>query len=330
MTNQSHDMKFMRKLPNPLSFNNPKSLWECQRGCGYSVLGNSPDQPPTIPEIHQTCTAEESVDGPTATPGDPREESPEVIKDRLDNANRYFRRKAAEVLGDEGALGLLSQVFHPEILVEISDLDTGRSGLALAKLTGAGFCEIGAKVIYITEAGQKFVQSLQQEALKTEETQANEQIAPGLNLTNGQLGELIEKLHAAFPGELPPEWPPRMKNVSHSKSIGLVQEVTEDGGIFEMNELGHQLVIRPRSALTMERVDYCKAATITTIIWGRVTSVGAGWAEFRIEKDGIHGDHWPEHLNPICTGMPVYLAPTYFHEIDWSEFEKRPRASNKA
>ena len=166
MTEQAHDMKFVRTLPNPLSFNEPKPLWECQRGCGYSVMTSSRDQPPTIPEDRRICTGGENAGVPTATPGDSgakEKESPEDLRNRLENANSYFRRKAAEVLNDQSAMGLLTQVFHPETIVEIDDLDTGRSGLALAKLTGAGFCEIGAKIIYITEAGQRFVQSIGEE-----------------------------------------------------------------------------------------------------------------------------------------------------------------------
>ena len=83
----------------------------------------------------------------------------EHMRQRLANANDYFRRKASEVFNDKAALDLL-EVMHRDVVVDISDLDICEHGLSLAKLTAANFCEIGAKVVYITEAGQRFMNSL--------------------------------------------------------------------------------------------------------------------------------------------------------------------------
>ena len=84
------------------------------------------------------------------------------LRHRLDNANNHFRRKAADVLGDEDAILLLSVLFEESSLL-LSDFDSCNRAIALARLTAANFCEIGAKVIYITEAGQNFIESLDNE-----------------------------------------------------------------------------------------------------------------------------------------------------------------------
>ena len=86
--------------------------------------------------------------------------SPERLRERLANANDYFRKKASEVLTDESALGLLTSIYEG-VVVEIVDFDFCNNGMALAKLTAANFAEIGANVIYITEAGQRFINSIE-------------------------------------------------------------------------------------------------------------------------------------------------------------------------
>lgn len=78
---------------------------------------------------------------------------------RLDNANRYFRRMASSVYNDEEATKLLKSMYS-DVLVENKDFDFCRSGRALAKLTAANFCEIGTDDVYITEHGQRFIDSL--------------------------------------------------------------------------------------------------------------------------------------------------------------------------
>ncbi|MCE2457362.1 MAG: hypothetical protein J4G14_06050 [Dehalococcoidia bacterium] len=83
----------------------------------------------------------------------------EDLRHRLDNANRHFRRKAAAVLGDEEAVRLLAKMFKL-VTLPFDDFDTCEEGIALAKLTAANFCEIGSNVIYITEAGQNFIEAL--------------------------------------------------------------------------------------------------------------------------------------------------------------------------
>ena len=84
----------------------------------------------------------------------------EDLRRRLDNANNYFLRKASEVFNDEAALRLLAGMYC-DVVVQIADFDPGKNGLPLAKLTAANFCEIGENVIYITDAGQKFIESIE-------------------------------------------------------------------------------------------------------------------------------------------------------------------------
>ena len=78
---------------------------------------------------------------------------------RLDNANRYFRRMAAAVYNDEEAVQLLRSMYS-DVLVANEDFDFCHKGHALAKLTAANFCEMGSNDIYITEHGQRFIESL--------------------------------------------------------------------------------------------------------------------------------------------------------------------------
>ncbi len=71
---------------------------------------------------------------------------------RLDNANRYFRRKCASVVNDSNAKNLLNE-FYDKILIDINEFNFETNGLSLAKLTAANLFEIGANVIYITTKG---------------------------------------------------------------------------------------------------------------------------------------------------------------------------------
>ena len=81
------------------------------------------------------------------------------LRRRLDNANLYFHRKATEVFSDDVALRLLAAIYEIGV-VDLEDFDACEYGVPLAKLTAANFCEIGAKVIYITESGQQFIESI--------------------------------------------------------------------------------------------------------------------------------------------------------------------------
>ena len=126
---------------------------------------------------------------------------------------------------------------------------------------------------------------------------------------------------AASLKKLPKDWPPRIRNTSPSGSIGAIREITEDEGTFDLNELEHQLVVRPRSAVVIQRIDYEDHNRLSRVtIWGRITEVGPTHATFRIEENGIPDD-WPEGLNPMTIGVPVHIAPTYFAELDWAQFD---------
>ena len=113
-------------------------------------------------DIHHV-TRMESAHGTNRTERPPLNrfsfDSPDNLRQRLENANRHFRRKAAEVFTDDAALRLLATMYE-DVIVDIPDFDLGKHGLSLAKLTAAHFCEIGANVIYITESGQRFIESI--------------------------------------------------------------------------------------------------------------------------------------------------------------------------
>lgn len=59
----------------------------------------------------------------------------------------------------DNAVRLLARLYQAAV-VNIADFDAREDGIALAKLTAANFCEIGAKSIYITEAGQNFIDAI--------------------------------------------------------------------------------------------------------------------------------------------------------------------------
>ena len=86
-----------------------------------------------------------------------------TLRQRLDNANNHFRKKAAAVFGDGDAVRLLARLYQA-VTVDVADFDARKDGVSLAKLTAANFCEIGAKSIYITEAGQNFIDAVNSEA----------------------------------------------------------------------------------------------------------------------------------------------------------------------
>lgn len=81
-------------------------------------------------------------------------------RQRLNRVNAHFRRKAAEVYNDDVALRLLA-VLYEEGGIDLTDFDPCQYGIPLAKLTAANFCHVGANVIYISEPGQHFIQSIQ-------------------------------------------------------------------------------------------------------------------------------------------------------------------------
>ena len=81
------------------------------------------------------------------------------LRHRLANANDYFRRKAREVLTDDDAVRLLARLYEVGTL-DLAEIDTCRDGIPLAKLTAANFCQIGAKVAYITDSGLRFINSI--------------------------------------------------------------------------------------------------------------------------------------------------------------------------
>ena len=127
------------------------------------AYGGSSPQPPNIWAI---AVAVASGEGSRLTFSHPSPSldrylfsSAQELQYRLDNANDYFRRKATEVLNDAVALQLLVTLYESSV-VEIADMDWCEYGIPLAKLTAASFCQIGNTVIYITDSGYRFVDSI--------------------------------------------------------------------------------------------------------------------------------------------------------------------------
>ena len=87
-------------------------------------------------------------------------ESKEELRTRLANANAHFSRMAGEVFNDEAALGLLAHLYEA-VVVDLDQFNGQTQGIALAKLTAAGFVEIGPDAYFITGAGRRFVSSIE-------------------------------------------------------------------------------------------------------------------------------------------------------------------------
>ncbi len=81
------------------------------------------------------------------------------LRQRLENTNAYFRWKAAEVFEDESAVRLLARIYE-STTVDFLEFDSRKDGVSLAKLTAAAFCEFSSTGIYITESGQRFIESI--------------------------------------------------------------------------------------------------------------------------------------------------------------------------
>ena len=81
------------------------------------------------------------------------------LRIRLDKANEHFRRRAAAVLRDKDAVLLLAGLYE-QSSVRLEEFDTCNSGVPLAKLAAAGFCDIGSESIYVTMTGREFIESI--------------------------------------------------------------------------------------------------------------------------------------------------------------------------
>lgn len=81
--------------------------------------------------------------------------------ERIKAVNRYFKLKAADVFGDEQSVRLLARLYEADS-ASYEDLDIDEYAKAFAKLAAAGFCELGANKLQITDNGRKFIESIEQ------------------------------------------------------------------------------------------------------------------------------------------------------------------------
>ena len=92
-----------------------------------------------------------------------REATYEELQARLDNVNDMFRRKTAAVTNNYEALELISKLYCDKVIdIEKFDIFSEYNiySIPLALLTAANLVEIGAKIVYITESGFRYVDSL--------------------------------------------------------------------------------------------------------------------------------------------------------------------------
>lgn len=81
------------------------------------------------------------------------------LQTRLENANSFFHRKAAEVLTDELAVEFLAELFEKKS-INIEEVDLTRYAIAVSRVAAANFCEVGAGIIWITDAGWRFIDAI--------------------------------------------------------------------------------------------------------------------------------------------------------------------------
>ena len=78
--------------------------------------------------------------------------------ERLANVNAYWRRMAADVAMDRGAVALLARICHPDSPDEFLH---AFSPLPLARLAAARFVTLGQSTVQITPTGQDFIEAIQ-------------------------------------------------------------------------------------------------------------------------------------------------------------------------
>ena len=79
---------------------------------------------------------------------------------KLEKVSSHFRHKAGAVLSDDSALRLLAELYEGGA-IEKEDLGLCQLCGPLAKLTAANFCEVGVNIIYITPAGRRFIDKIE-------------------------------------------------------------------------------------------------------------------------------------------------------------------------
>ena len=83
------------------------------------------------------------------------------LEQRLARLGAYLSRKAGAVFGDDDALSMLATLYR-DLTVKLDEFGVSTRGLTLAKLTAAGFVDIGANVVSITPAGERFVVAIEE------------------------------------------------------------------------------------------------------------------------------------------------------------------------
>ena len=82
------------------------------------------------------------------------------INERLKRVNKYFKLKAADVLSDDLSVRLLAKLYEAES-IGFPELGIDDASKALAKLTAAGFCELGELKLQITDSGRQFIEGVE-------------------------------------------------------------------------------------------------------------------------------------------------------------------------
>ena len=155
----------------------------------------------------------------------------QTLQGRLDDINRHFRDRATEVITDQAALELLVDL-HQKGSIHIELIDPARHALPLAKLTAANLCRIGVNVIWVTDAGNAFIKSLQDPDNSTP-------TAPGSKPDRNELpGE--PSIPAPTPGELELHFRRKTAAALNDREAMLLLQYMHQHRLIEVNNFNYQ------------------------------------------------------------------------------------------
>ena len=87
--------------------------------------------------------------------------------------------------------------------------------------------------------------------------------------------------------------------------IGIIDESTENGGIFTLTRQEDRQTLKPGTELTVW--NFHQAFETVARVRGEITEVGRTAASYVITELQIDPD-WPSYVDPTGAGNPIYLA----------------------
>ena len=95
--------------------------------------------------------------------------------------------------------------------------------------------------------------------------------------------------------------------------IGFIKELTNEGAAFKITDPEDEHLLRKDTPVTVW--GYRSEQLAVAKVRGRVTKTNGSTAEFTTVKSEVD-PRWPEDVNPLSEGSPVYLAKANSFEPD--------------